>query len=55
MVPFGPLIPGAAIVLALSMIAGARREQLIAGVIALIVGSVLYLIAVRRGLPAMEN
>ena len=54
-VPFGPLIPGAAIVLALSMIAGARREQLIAGVIALIVGSFLYLIAVRRGLPAMEN
>ena len=37
--------PGAAIVLALSMIAGARREQLIAGVIALIVGG-LYVIAV---------
>ena len=54
-VPFGPLIPGAAIVLALSMIAGARREQLTAGVIALIVGSFLYLIAVRRGLPVMEN
>jgi amino acid transporter len=54
-VPFGPLIPGAAIVLALSMIAGARREQLIAGVIALVVGGVLYLIAVRRGLPAMES
>jgi len=48
-VPFGPLIPGAAIVLALSMIAGARREQLIAGAIALVVGGALYLIAARWG------
>lgn len=47
-VPFGPVIPGAAIILALSMIAGARREQLIAGVIALMVGGFLYVIAVRR-------
>ena len=54
-VPFGPVIPGAAIVLALSMIAGARREQLIAGTIALIVGGFLYVIAVRRALPAMQN
>jgi len=50
-VPLGPLIPGAAIAISLAMIAGARREQLIAGVISLVVGGVLYLIAVRRGLP----
>ena len=54
-VPFGPLIPGAAIILALSMIAGARREQLIAGLVALIAGGFLYVIAVRRGLPAMDT
>jgi basic amino acid/polyamine antiporter, APA family len=47
-VPFGPLIPGTAIVISLAMIAGARREQLVAGVISLVVGAVLYLIAVRR-------
>ena len=47
-VPFGPVIPGAAITISLAMIAGARREQLIAGAISLVVGGVLYLIAVRR-------
>ena len=30
-VPFGPLIPAPAIVIALAMLAGARREQLVAG------------------------
>jgi basic amino acid/polyamine antiporter, APA family len=48
-VPFGPLIPSAAIVIALAMLAGARREQLIAGAVSLVVGGLLYLIAVRRG------
>jgi amino acid transporter len=47
-VPFGPVVPGAAIAIALAMLAGARREQLIAGVISLLVGGVLYLVAVRR-------
>jgi APA family basic amino acid/polyamine antiporter len=47
-VPFGPVIPGAAIVVALSMIAGARREQLVAGVISLVIGAILYFVAVRR-------
>jgi basic amino acid/polyamine antiporter, APA family len=47
-VPLGPLIPAAAIVIAIAMLAGARREQLIAGVVALAVGAVLYLIAVRE-------
>jgi basic amino acid/polyamine antiporter, APA family len=51
-VPFGPIIPGAAIAIALSMIAGARREQLIAGVVSLIAGAILYLIAVRRPVAA---
>ena len=45
-VPLGPVIPATAIVIAVAMLAGARREQLIAGVIALAVGAVLYLIAV---------
>jgi amino acid transporter len=47
--PLGPIVPAAAIVIALAMIAGARREQLIAGAIALAVGAVLYLVAVRMG------
>jgi APA family basic amino acid/polyamine antiporter len=46
-VPLGPVIPTIAIVMALAMLAGARREQLIAGAIALAVGAMLYLIAVR--------
>ncbi len=48
-VPFGPVIPSTAIVIALAMLAGARREQLIAGAVSLVVGGLLYLIAVRRG------
>jgi len=56
-VPFGPVIPGAAIAIAVAMLAGARREQLIAGIVSLLVGAVLYLIAVRsiRGGAAIEN
>ena len=46
-VPFGPVIPATAIVLALAMLAGARREQLLAGLLALAVGAVLYGAAVR--------
>ena len=52
-VPFGPLIPSAAIAIALAMLAGARREQLIAGAVSLVVGGLLYLIAVRRGSPTV--
>jgi APA family basic amino acid/polyamine antiporter len=52
-VPFGPVIPVAAIVIALAMLAGARREQLIAGAAALGVGAVLYALAV-RGREATE-
>ena len=50
-VPFGPVIPSAAIVIALAILAGARREQLVAGAIALVVGAILYAIAV-RGRPS---
>jgi APA family basic amino acid/polyamine antiporter len=48
-VPFGPTIPAAAIIIALTMLAGARREQLIAGILALVAGAVLYAIAARGG------
>ena len=54
-VPFGPVIPSAAIVIALAMLAGARREQLVAGVVSLIVGWVLYMIAVRRGSLTLQS
>ncbi len=47
-VPFGPVIPSAAIAISIFMLANARREQLIAGVAALTAGAVLYLIAVSR-------
>jgi amino acid transporter len=46
--PFGPVIPGLAIVIALAMLTGATSLQLISGTAALAVGAVLYWIAVRR-------
>lgn len=46
-VPFGPLIPASAIVIALGILAGATAPQLIAGTGALGVGALLYLAAVR--------
>jgi len=48
-IPIGPLIPGTAIAIGLAILAGARREQLIAGGAALVAGAVLYVIAVRGG------
>jgi APA family basic amino acid/polyamine antiporter len=45
-VPFGPLIPAAAILVAFTILAGARSDQLIAGVAALSAGAVLYLVAI---------
>jgi amino acid transporter len=47
--PLGPLIPSAAIVVTLGMLAGARREQLLAGAVALAVGALLFVIATQRG------
>lgn len=43
----GALVPAAAILIALAILFGAKREQLISGSVALAVGAVLYLIAVR--------
>jgi amino acid transporter len=45
-VPYGPMIPAAALVVAFTILAGARRDQLIAGVVALSAGAVLYLVAI---------
>jgi amino acid transporter len=44
-VPFGPVIPSAAIVIALAILAGATTRQIVAGGAALAVGAVLYVIA----------
>jgi basic amino acid/polyamine antiporter, APA family len=46
-VPFGPMIPSAAILIAIAMLAGAQRRQLVVGTIALVAGALLFLIAVR--------
>ena len=45
-VPFGPLIPSLAIVIALVILAGATPQQLRSGALALGAGAVLYLVAV---------
>jgi amino acid transporter len=44
-VPGGPLVPGLAIVIALAILFGATRQQLISGTYALAAGAVLYLLA----------
>jgi basic amino acid/polyamine antiporter, APA family len=54
-VPFGPLIPASAIAIALAMVAGARRDQLIAGVAALLAGAVLYVIAATGTKPGIKR
>jgi basic amino acid/polyamine antiporter, APA family len=48
-VPFGPVIPLAAIVISLAILAGATSLQLTAGVAALAAGAMLYLLGVRGG------
>jgi APA family basic amino acid/polyamine antiporter len=47
-VPFGPVIPVTAIVIALAILAGASSTQLISGAVALAAGAVLFLIAAGR-------
>jgi APA family basic amino acid/polyamine antiporter len=47
-VPFGPVIPIVASVVALGILAGATRAQLISGVAALAAGAVLYFLAPKR-------
>ena len=44
-VPFGPLIPGLAIVIGLAFLAGATPQQRNAGALALLAGAVLYAVA----------
>jgi basic amino acid/polyamine antiporter, APA family len=44
-IPFGPVIPSLAIVIALAILAGATPQQLRSGAIALAAGAVLYVIA----------
>jgi amino acid permease len=46
-VPFGPAVPLAAIVIAMLVLAGATTVQLRNGALALLAGAVLYAIAVR--------
>ena len=48
-VPLGPVIPVAAILIALAILFGATPQQLRAGLIALAVGAVLFMIAVLPG------
>jgi hypothetical protein len=45
-VPLGPLVPAAAIVIALAILAGASTLQLLSGFGALAAGALLYLMAV---------
>jgi hypothetical protein len=44
-VPFGPVIPIVASIVALGILAGATQAQLISGVAALAAGAVLYVLA----------
>jgi APA family basic amino acid/polyamine antiporter len=53
-VPGGPVIPALAIAIALAILAGATRVQLVAGVVALAVGAVLYLVAMAGAGGARE-
>jgi len=46
-VPFGPVIPIVASIVALGILAGATRPQLISGVAALAAGAVLFFLAPR--------
>jgi amino acid transporter len=46
-VPLGPVIPVAASLISLSILAGATTQQLLAGLAALVVGAVLYAVATR--------
>ena len=52
--PMGPVIPTAAIVISLAILAGATLEQVVAGVVALAVGALLFLVATRVG-PAGQR
>jgi hypothetical protein len=46
--PFGPIVPGAAIAIALLILAGATRANLVAGAAALAAGTLVYWMAKSR-------
>jgi hypothetical protein len=48
-VPLGPVIPIAAIAIALAILFGATAQQLRAGALALIAGAVLFAVAIMAG------
>jgi basic amino acid/polyamine antiporter, APA family len=48
-IPLGPVVPVLATIIALSILAGATQQQLLAGAAALAAGSILYLVALRAG------
>ena len=54
-VPFGPVIPALAIVIALAILAGASGAQLRAGGYALAAGAMLYVLALRAPALSREN
>ena len=54
-VPFGPVIPIFASIVALGILAGATRQHLISGAAALAAGAVLYFLAPRDQQPAISN
>jgi len=46
------VVPVLATIVALSILAGATRQQLLSGAVALAVGAVLFVIAVRQKIPS---
>ena len=54
-VPFGPVIPMAAIAISLTILAGATSAQLTGGVLAIAAGTVLYWVAIRGRARAIEG
>jgi len=54
-VPFGPVIPLVAIIIALAILAGATPQQRLAGAVALAAGAVLYLVAVHARRAARQS
>ena len=48
-VPLGPVVPVLAILVSAAILAGASREQLVGGVVALLVGAVLFVANSPRG------
>ena len=54
-VPLGPVVPVLASMVALGILAGATRQQLIAGAAALVAGAVLFLVATAKNKERITN